>query len=78
MLARIAQKLLDSVSQPFKIEEHDIYVTSSIGISVYPADGRDPQTLMKHADVAMYKAKRAGGSGWAMWQVEDGSTVAQD
>jgi diguanylate cyclase (GGDEF)-like protein/PAS domain S-box-containing protein len=59
-LGRIAQKLLDAVAQPFKIEEHDIYVTSSIGISVYPDDSDDPEELLKHADVAMYHSKELG------------------
>ena len=60
MLGRIAQKLLDAIAQPFKIEEHDIYVTSSIGISVYPDDSDDPEELLKHADVAMYRSKELG------------------
>ena len=60
MLGKIAQKLLEAVAQPFKIEEHDIYVTSSIGISVYPDDSDDPEELLKHADVAMYRSKELG------------------
>jgi EAL domain-containing protein (putative c-di-GMP-specific phosphodiesterase class I) len=60
MLARVAQKLLDAVAHPFRIEEHDIYVTSSIGISVYPDDSDDPEELLKHADVAMYHSKELG------------------
>ena len=60
VLARVAQKLLDAVAQPFRIEEHDIYVTSSIGISVYPDDSDDPEELLKHADVAMYHSKELG------------------
>jgi diguanylate cyclase (GGDEF)-like protein/PAS domain S-box-containing protein len=60
VLGRIAQKLLDAIAQPFKIEEHDIYVTSSIGISVYPDDSDDPEELLKHADVAMYRSKELG------------------
>jgi len=59
-LGRIAQKLLDAVAHPFRIEEHDIYVTSSIGISVYPDDADDPEQLLKHADVAMYRSKELG------------------
>jgi diguanylate cyclase (GGDEF)-like protein len=59
-LGTIARKLLDAVAQPFKIEEHDIYVTSSIGISVYPDDSDDPEELLKHADVAMYHSKELG------------------
>jgi len=59
-LGTIARKLLEAVAQPFKIEEHDIYVTSSIGISVYPDDSDDPEELLKHADVAMYHSKELG------------------
>jgi diguanylate cyclase (GGDEF)-like protein/PAS domain S-box-containing protein len=60
VLGRIAQKLLDAIAQPFKVEEHDIYVTSSIGISVYPDDSDGPEQLLKHADVAMYRSKELG------------------
>ena len=60
ILGRIAQKLLDAIAQPFNIEHHDIYVTSSIGISVFPDDSDDPEELMKHADVAMYRSKELG------------------
>src|SRR4029077_11200074 len=60
VLNRIAQKVQEAVSQPFEIEEHDIYVTSSTGISVYPDDGDAPEELLKHADVAMYRSKELG------------------
>ncbi|HZQ62689.1 MAG TPA: bifunctional diguanylate cyclase/phosphodiesterase, partial [Casimicrobiaceae bacterium] len=60
ILGKIAQKLLDTIAQPFTVEEHDIYVTSSIGISVYPDDSDDPEELLKHADVAMYRSKELG------------------
>ncbi len=60
VLGRVGQKLLDGVAQPFKIEQHDIYVTSSIGISVYPDDSEDPDELLKYADVAMYRSKDLG------------------
>src|SRR5260221_3436568 len=60
VLGRIAQKLLDAIAEPFEIEEHDIYVTSSIGIAVYPDDSDDPEELLKHADVAMYRSKELG------------------
>ena len=60
ILGRIAQKLLDAIAQPFAIEGHAIYVTSSIGIAVYPDDSDDPEELLKHADVAMYRSKDLG------------------
>ncbi|MEP6998143.1 MAG: EAL domain-containing protein, partial [Betaproteobacteria bacterium] len=60
VLNRVAQKLQDAIAQPFRIEDHDIYVTSSIGISIYPDDSDDPEGLLKHADVAMYRSKELG------------------
>ena len=60
VLNTVAQKLQDAIAQPFEIEEHDIYVTSSIGIAVYPDDSDDPEGLLKHADVAMYRSKELG------------------
>src|SRR5947208_1466153 len=60
VLSRIGQKLLDAIAQPFKIDQNDIFVTSSIGISVYPDDSDDPDELMKHADVALYRSKELG------------------
>jgi diguanylate cyclase (GGDEF)-like protein/PAS domain S-box-containing protein len=60
VLNRVAQKLQDAIAQPFTIEEHDIYVTSSIGIAVYPEDSDGPEGLLKHADVAMYRSKELG------------------
>jgi predicted signal transduction protein with EAL and GGDEF domain len=73
-LGRIAQKLCDAVAHPFRIEEHDIYVTSSIGIAVYPDDSDDPEELLKHADVAMYRSKELGRN---TYQFLD-ATLAQD
>ena len=60
VLNRVAQKLQEAIAQPFQIEEHEIYVTSSIGIAVYPDDSDDPEGLLKHADVAMYRSKELG------------------
>ncbi|OBV41456.1 putative bifunctional diguanylate cyclase/phosphodiesterase [Janthinobacterium psychrotolerans] len=57
----VAQKLLASLVQPFLIEGHDLRVGASIGISVYPQDGHDAETLLRLADIAMYRAKQDGG-----------------
>jgi diguanylate cyclase (GGDEF)-like protein len=59
-VAAIARKLLDTLAQPFRIDDHDLYVTSSVGISIYPSDGADFETLVKCADAAMYRAKELG------------------
>jgi diguanylate cyclase (GGDEF)-like protein/PAS domain S-box-containing protein len=53
-------RLVKRVSQPFTVAEHQLFITCSIGLSVYPRDGRDVQTLLKHADAAMYEAKAEG------------------
>ncbi len=57
--ATAAQNICRSLSTPFKIDGHDIFVSTSIGISLYPHDGIDAGTLLKHADTAMYRAKKS-------------------
>lgn len=57
---RIAHRLLDALSQPMVIGGHQLSVTASIGVVHAPQDGRDGETLLKHADVAMYAAKDRG------------------
>ncbi|HEY5800370.1 MAG TPA: EAL domain-containing protein, partial [Burkholderiaceae bacterium] len=56
----VAQRIKDAMGKPFLIETHEIFVTSSIGISLYPDDGQDCDCLLKYADTAMYHAKSRG------------------
>jgi len=56
----LAHKILSTVIKPFAIMGEECRITASIGISIYPRDGKDEQTLMKNADVAMYYAKEEG------------------
>ena len=56
----VAGKILNSFNRPFNLDGHDFYVTTSIGVAVYPTDGEDADTLIKNADIAMYKAKEKG------------------
>ncbi len=58
--AQVAQKIIDALALPFPLDGHSLHVTPSIGICVYPDDGQDVETLMRHADAAMYHAKSAG------------------
>ena len=58
--AAIAEKILGLLSQTFTIEGYEIYISASIGVSFYPADGEDGNTLIKNADTAMYYAKSQG------------------
>ncbi|MDR3482091.1 MAG: EAL domain-containing protein [Burkholderiaceae bacterium] len=59
-VAMLAQQVLESLSQPMIIQGHELYPAGSIGISLFPKDGSDGQTLIKNADTAMYRAKEAG------------------
>ncbi len=65
--ARVANKILEAVSQPFRVDGHLLYVTTSIGISLYPGDGKDPETLLRNADNAMYRAKDLGRNGYQLF-----------
>ncbi|MBD3305495.1 EAL domain-containing protein [candidate division KSB3 bacterium] len=56
----VSQRILRSFSEPFLIKQHEIMSSVSIGMTLYPADGEDVSTLIKNADVAMYKAKEQG------------------
>jgi diguanylate cyclase (GGDEF)-like protein/PAS domain S-box-containing protein len=69
-VARIAQKAIDALSQPFSLEGNDIVVTASIGISVYPDDGANSQILLTNADTAMYLAKERGKNNFQFYTQE--------
>lgn len=60
--ARVANRLVDAIRLPFEISGHQVFLGVSIGIAVFPQDGSDPESLIRHADLAMAHAKRDGGS----------------
>ncbi|HEY3326247.1 MAG TPA: EAL domain-containing protein [Novimethylophilus sp.] len=57
---RVAEKIVNAMSPLFIVNEHQLYITVSIGISIYPEDGDEPTLLMKNSDMAMYRAKEMG------------------
>ncbi|HYU24197.1 MAG TPA: EAL domain-containing protein, partial [Thermoanaerobaculia bacterium] len=59
-VAGVARKILHSLARPFKVDGHELFVTASIGISLFPNDGDDVEILLKSADSAMYRAKELG------------------
>ncbi len=59
-VAAVAQKILDAAARPFMLAAQEFQIGASIGISAFPEDGKDLQTLLKHADAAMYRAKEQG------------------
>lgn len=65
--ANVAQKIVDAFRKPFQLNGEDVYVSPSIGISVYPQDGRTIDVLLKNADMAMYRAKGSGGAAYELF-----------
>ena len=58
--ARVANRILDTLAKPLTVGGHEVFITPSIGIAMFPQDGEDVESLLKHADMAMYYAKHCG------------------
>jgi diguanylate cyclase (GGDEF)-like protein/PAS domain S-box-containing protein len=56
----VAQKILEALREPFALDGRELHITTSLGIAIYPDDGEDGDTLVKHVDIAMYRAKERG------------------
>lgn len=69
-IARVADKLLNLCPPPFILMDHELFVTSSIGISLFPKDADDGDTLLKYADIAMYRAKDLGRKNYQFYARE--------
>lgn len=57
---RIGNKIIEALIEPCNCGSHDLHITTSVGISIFPYDGTDAETLIKHADISMYRAKELG------------------
>ena len=75
--ARLALDVLDAVSRAMTVDGRELHVSASIGVSVYPEDGDEAGTLLKHADVAMYRAKEKGRNCFQSYTLEMGSTAME-
>lgn len=73
---RVAHKILEEMRRPFQVEGHEIHVSGSLGLALYPEDGADAETLLKNADAAMYHAKELGRNAFRMFSTELGERRA--
>jgi EAL domain-containing protein (putative c-di-GMP-specific phosphodiesterase class I) len=68
--------VLDAVARPFELSSHRIHVTASVGVAVYPDDSADASALLRHADMAMYRAKELGKNAWQVYSKALRDTMA--
>ncbi len=66
--AIVAKRILEAVARPHTVDQRDLHVTASIGVSIFPDDGADAETLIKNADTAMYQAKENGRQGFRFFK----------
>jgi diguanylate cyclase (GGDEF)-like protein/PAS domain S-box-containing protein len=69
-VAAVAQKIFDVFEKPFMVRNHELFMTTSIGATLYPDDGEDIQTLLRNADTAMYRAKEEQGNAFHFYSAE--------
>ncbi|WP_158640300.1 putative bifunctional diguanylate cyclase/phosphodiesterase [Pseudothauera hydrothermalis] len=75
--ALVARKLLEAIARPVRIEGLELQASASIGICLFPGDGQDSGTLMKHADIAMFQAKAAGRAQFRFFEAAMNDAVVQ-
>ncbi len=75
--ATVAQRILDAIARPFIVDAHEIFVTASMGITVYPNDGADLDNLVSGADAAMYQAKGLGRNNFQFFTSDMGARAKQ-
>ena len=66
----VARKTIDLLNQPIEVNDHICYIGASVGISVFPDDSQDAETMLRHGDIAMYQAKEKGRNCWVWYQQE--------
>ncbi|MHB1513959.1 MAG: bifunctional diguanylate cyclase/phosphodiesterase [Acidiferrobacter sp.] len=76
-ISRIAERVLTAIAEPLSIQDRTAYMTASIGITVYPFDDTDSDGLLRNADVAMYKAKEAGGGGFTFYAAAMSARISE-
>ena len=62
----VAERILNALRQPFRLNDREVHLGCSVGVAVHPQDGNDPSTLFRNADLAMYHAKQQGRNAWVL------------
>ena len=68
-------RLLESINQPIEVQGQSLSISASIGVSLYPEDDQDPDTLLRHADQAMYVAKQSGKNRYHLYSMQRMTSV---
>jgi diguanylate cyclase (GGDEF)-like protein/PAS domain S-box-containing protein len=71
------QRIVESFSQPFAVDGRDVFITASVGVALYPQDAKDPESLMKSAELAMYRAKESGRDAYQLYTAEMQTSVTE-
>jgi diguanylate cyclase (GGDEF)-like protein len=75
--ARVAQGLLSEITRPYTLRNQEVFITASVGIAIYPADGKELETVVKNADTAMFHAKREGRNNYQFYTPSMNATAIQ-
>jgi diguanylate cyclase (GGDEF)-like protein/PAS domain S-box-containing protein len=67
----ITERIIKLMAEPFEVAGHELFTSTSIGVAVFPQDGEDADTLIRHADIALYKAKHLGRNCYAFYNPEE-------
>ncbi|MEO8342559.1 MAG: EAL domain-containing protein [Gallionella sp.] len=76
-IVQVIDKLIESIARPYSLANHTLHMTTSVGVSVYPQDGIDRDTLIKNADTAMYQSKEAGRNDYRFFTPEMNQAIAK-
>lgn len=76
-VANIAKAILEKLNEPFQFDNHELFITGSIGISMYPADGKETDILIKNADTSMYRAKELGKNNYQFYTSDMNEIMAK-